>query len=146
MEEPEPPPPSNPPSTIAALRDVPADRSRCEEGVRTRFYLLDGDELVLSLEADEALALEGSLEQAERRPAGERGLPLAALLLGRDHATGIEVWPCRGTPTIFSAESIRAAPARYVLLLSRHRGFKLVDATAGGRPVLKGVAAVRLLR
>jgi hypothetical protein len=140
-----PPPPSNPPATIADLRDAAEGRSRCAEGVRTRLYLLEGDRLVGTWEEDEALALEGSLDQAEGRREGERALPLVALLRGREGVTAVEVWPCRGDPVSFPVESLRAAPTRYVLLMSRNRGYKLADMDARGRPVLKGVAAVRLV-
>ena len=70
---------------------------------------------------------------------------LAALLAGRESATAIEIWPCQGEPLRVRAADVRAAPRRHLLVLTRRRGFKLLDTSDGERALLKTIAAVRII-
>jgi hypothetical protein len=108
--------------------------------------VLDGDVLVEDLSAEEALARSGSVEVTEGRLAGTRRLPVAALLEGRPHAAKVELWPCSGPVWTETSEALRAEPLRYALVLTRGRGFKLVDTTRPGPPLLRTLAAVRIVR
>ena len=124
------------PSAVSLEPD--AGGSRCPERAREALVVLDGGEAVWGL--TEALALRGSVVVAEGRHAGERALPLAALL---DGAGRLEVWPCRGEPLAFDEARLRADPGRYLLVRSGRGTLKLLDRDGGRRGVLKNVAAVR---
>ena len=138
-------PPPNPPTTLASLRDVENGSSRCDEGTRTRLYVLENATLTVDMEATAALAMQGSVEIQQEGRAPERALPLAALLGEGGTTTALELWPCTGDPVTLPIDVVRAEPERYVLVLSRHRGFKLLDRSLGRRPLLRNLAAIRIV-
>ncbi len=129
------------PQRLAEMQATDDHGSRCPEKLRERLVLFDGETRSAAHDLEQALALPGSFVVEGGRHGGERGLPLAALV--GDGAT-LEVWPCRGEALHLKGEDLRAEPGRYVLVRSGKGTFKLLDGrTAGSRPVLKNLAAIR---
>ena len=76
----------------------------------------------------------------EARAVPARGEALGAFLGDVTEGVQVEVWPCRGTPRVFSAAELAETPQRY-LLVPRAVDVALFDSSVG-TVLLDGVAAV----
>jgi len=119
-------------------------KNRCPEGTRNRLLAYDRDKLVLDLGGKEAAEKFGPVQGLEK-PFRNPHFALAALLKGRDPAVAVELWPCDGDPVKIRIADVVKTPARYVLVLTNRRGFKLADARTGAT-LLRSLAAVRIVR
>lgn len=138
---------TNVPRTLADLRRVSdTGASRCDEGNRTEFFLLEDDHLVLHVSTDTAMRLPGHIPAPEARAPDETALPVLALTRDRRPASAIEIWPCQGEPHRLAVDDLRTLPDRWILVRTPKRFLKLVDTVAHPRrAVLRRVAAVRLV-
>ncbi len=127
-----------PPSTGSAL---------CPEGRRESLRIERGGEVVGNMPLADALAGAGSIDVATGRHRGQRGLPIAAVVAGRDGIGAVDVVGCDGDTVHIDAAELRAEPQAHVIVRNSRGVSKVIDLRAGGArgSLVKNIAAIRLL-